>query len=74
MFWCCTNNISLYRNLPIRGALHNRAAPIIVRGSSQLPGTYYRMKIGQFPREIWPFFLTKCGRRLSLAPLITVRF
>ncbi len=53
--------------------------PPIVRGSCQLPETFYRMKIGQFWREIWPFFWLNVTfqdlfTEINLARLIIVRF
>ena len=54
-------------------------APPIVRGSSQLPETFYRMKIGQFSRELWAFFwinvtFEELFKEISLARLIIVWF
>ena len=69
-----------YRILPFRSALHNRSAPQpVVRGTSQLPETFYRMKIGQFSRELWPFFwldvtFQELFKEISVARLINVRF
>ena len=55
------------------------APPPIARGSSQLPETFYGMKIRQFLREIWSFFWLNVTfqdlfTEISLACLIIVRF